>query len=242
MTHRDSIQFDGATIEYQVRRSKRRKKTIQITLGIGGVHVAAPMKTPDGELRAFVLKRAPWILRHVPGAVLEAAPMRFVSGETLPYLGRSVRMIVEPADVPSPEVRFDHWRLRVAVPRSLEDKERRESIRRAVVAWYRARAAQRLTASVDRWWPRLGRGEKSRTLIRDQRQLWGSCAPDGTLRFNWRLVMLEPPLAEYLVVHELAHLTVKGHSTDFWGLVSKAMPDAQRRRRRLHEAGWALPL
>ncbi len=54
--------------------------------------------------------------------------------------------------------------------------------------------------------------------------------------------MLPPMLTEYVVVHELAHLTVKSHSTEFWGLVSKAMDDAQRRRRRLREVGQTLPL
>ena len=38
--------------------------------------------------------------------------------------------------------------------------ERYAGIRRAIVKWYRTRAAQRLPAGVDRWWSRLGRGEK----------------------------------------------------------------------------------
>ena len=62
------------------------------------------------------------------------------------------------------------------------------------------------------------------------------------MRFNWRTMMLEQALIEYVVVHELAHLTHQNHSTDFWGLVSKAMPDVQARRKRLREAGRALPL
>ena len=242
MTERDHVRFGDATIEYEVRRSSRRRKTVQITVDGGGVQVAAPMRTPDRELQAIVRKRAAWILSHATGALLESAPKRFVSGETLPYLGRNVRMVVADADVRSPEVRFDHWRFRVAVPQSLDGGERYESIRRAVVGWYRGRAAERLAASVDRWWPRLGRGEKSRVLVRDQRQRWGSCSPDGTLRFNWHAMMLEPALIEYIVVHELAHLTHQNHSTGFWGLVSKAMPDAQRRRQRLREAGRSLPL
>ena len=242
MTEPGRIRFGNTTIDYDVRRSDRRRKTVQITVDGGGVQVAAPMTTPDTELRAIVRKRAPWILSHASGEMLEAAPKRFVSGETLPYLGRNVRMVVEPADVRSPQVRFDHWRFRVTVPKTLDSDERYEPIRRAVVGWYRERAAERLPEIMERWWPRLGRGEMSQILVRDQRQRWGSCAPDGTLRFNWRAMMLKPALIEYVVAHELAHLTHRGHSTDFWALLSKAMPDAQQRRNRLREAGRTLPL
>ena len=242
MSERSSVRFGDSTIEYEVRRSERRKKTVQITVDGGGVQVAAPVETPESELRAIVRKRAPWILSHGSGEMLEASPKRFVSGETLPYLGRNVLLVVETADMRSPEVRFDHWRFRVSAPKSLDEGERLEPIRRAVVRWYRGRAAERLPKVVRHWWPRLGRGEMSHILVRDQRQRWGSCAPDGTLRFNWRAMMLKPALIEYVVVHELAHLTHRNHSADFWGLVSNVMPDAQQRRRSLREAGSALPL
>ena len=242
MTTRDQIRFGDSTIEYEVRRSQRRKKTIQITVDGSGVQVAAPWATPDTELRAIVRKRAPWILTHASGALLEAAPKRFVSGETLPYLGRNVRMVVAESSVRAPQIRFDHWRFQVSVPQGLKDDERFEGIRRVVVEWYRGRAADRVQSSVDRWWPRLGQEDCPRVLIRDQRQRWGSCASDGTLRFNWRAVMLEPSLLEYVVVHELVHLRVKNHSSEFWGQLSKSMPDAQRRRQRLRDAGRSVPL
>lgn len=242
MSERGSVRFGNTTIGYEVRRSKRRRKTVQITMDGGGVQVAAPMTTPGDELRAIVRSRAPWILSHASNEVLETAPKRFVSGETLPYLGRNVRMIVDTGEAHLPEVRFDHWRFRVAVPEGLEGEERQQRIRRAIVGWYRGRADERLPNLVKRWWPRLGQGERSRVLIRDQRQRWGSCAPDGTLRFNWRAMMLPPALIEYIVVHELAHLTHRNHSTDFWNLVAEALPDAQQRRQRLREAGRTLPL
>ena len=100
------VQFGDATIEYDVHRSERRKKTVQITMYGGRVLVAAPSNTPDSKLEAIVRKRAPWILRQAPDAVLQVPRKRFVSGETLLYLGRNVRLIVEPADVRMPEVRF----------------------------------------------------------------------------------------------------------------------------------------
>ena len=124
----------------------------------------------------------------------------------------------------------------------LSGDERYDLIRRAFVRWYRSRADERLRELVDRWRPRLAHAEKPRVLVRDQRQRWGSCSPDGTLRFNWRSMMVKPMLAEYVVVHELAHLTHRNHSPEFWALVSSVMPDAERRRQALREAGRTLPL
>lgn len=241
MAHKDFIRFGNTTIEYEIHRSERRKKTVEITVGSTGVRVRAPSDMPDNDLRRVVLNRASWILGH-KSHWPEVPPKRFVSGETLPYLGRSVRMIFETADIAAPVVRFDHWRFRIAEPPDLNPDLRVALISDTLIAWYKARAADRLPDIVNRWWPILGEGPKPRILIRNQRKRWGSCAPDGTFRFNWRVVMLEPALIEYVVVHELAHLTVRNHSREFWNLVRDAIPDAQQRRLRLREFGWSLPL
>ena len=79
-----------------------------IPCGAGKCAVYPPTVNPDEEVRAIVRGRAPWILAHASDALLDASPKRFVSGETLPYLGRNVRMVLEFGDVRSPEVRFDH--------------------------------------------------------------------------------------------------------------------------------------
>ena len=239
---RDSIRFGDSTIEYQVRRSDRRKKTVQVTVDGSGVQVAAPMDTPANDLQTLVRRRAPWILNHASDGLLTVAPKRFVSGETLPYLGRNVRMVIETADVRTPEVRFDHWRFSIKVPTGLSEGQHCGRIRKSIIAWYRGRATVRLQAGVKKWLPRFGGGPAPDVLIRDQRQRWGSCAPDGTLRFNWRVMMLEPALLDYVIVHELAHLTIRNHSDDYWQLVNRVMPDAQERRRKLRDIGRALPL
>ena len=236
------VQFGDATIEYEVLRSQRRKKTVQITMDGGRVLVAAPVDAPVARLEAIVTKRAPWILRQAPEPGLGVSPKRFVSGETLPYLGRNVRLIVEPAGVKSPDVRFDHWSFRIAVPVGLDETSRYGGIRRAFIQWYRQRAAYRLPGMVELWRKRMGWPESPEVLIRDQRQRWGSCAPDGTLRFNWRVVMLPQELAEYVVVHELTHLKVGSHSTEYWAMLAGLLPDAQQRRQRLRGVGKRLPL
>lgn len=74
-----------------------------------------------------------------------------------------------------------------------------------------------------------------RITIREQKTRWGSCSSKGNLNFNWKLVLTEPELLDYVVVHELAHRIEMNHSADFWEIVEREMPDYKERRRRLKE-------
>ena len=186
-------------------------------------------------------RRAGWIIKHDGEATAALPPRRFVSGESLPYLGRSVQLTTHPVDGDKVEVRFHHWRFDVDVPAALNGDERLKAMRAAFEGWYRGRAAQKLPARVDRIASLIGVRPR-RVLIRSQRKRWASCAPDGTLRFNWRTVMAPPALVDYVVAHELAHLRVRGHRADYWAVVAQAVPDYRRRREQLREIGSRLSI
>jgi predicted metal-dependent hydrolase len=236
------VVFGTTTISYTIRRSQRRKKTIEVTLDPSeGVLVSAPVKATAAEVERVVQRRAGWIVRKSTESILRRRPKQFVSGESLQYLGRQVRLFVEAADVRRVDVRFDHWSFRVLVPATLAGEERRLSIRQSMSRWYKRRAQERLEASVGRWGESLGCRATS-VLTRDQRQRWGSCAANGAIRFNWRIVMAEPSLIDYVVVHELLHLRIRNHGSAFWTEMAAAMPDYLVRRGRLREFGSRINL
>jgi predicted metal-dependent hydrolase len=60
--------------------------------------------------------------------------------------------------------------------------------------------------------------------LKDTRSRWGSCAPDGTLAFSWRLVMAPDWVLDYVVAHEVAHLRELNHSGRFWAHVARLTP------------------
>lgn len=72
-----------------------------------------------------------------------------------------------------------------------------------------------------------------RLTIRKQATRWGSCSTEGNLNFNYRIVLLPYPLAEYIVVHELCHLRELNHSSAFWNHVRAIVPDYKHRIREL---------
>lgn len=87
---------------------------------------------------------------------------------------------------------------------------------------------------------KLTGGTYTKITIRNQKTRWGSCSQTGTLSFNYRLMMAPPAVADYVIVHELCHLTHMNHSKDFWNKVASIMPDYAIRKRWLKEHGMEL--
>jgi predicted metal-dependent hydrolase len=78
--------------------------------------------------------------------------------------------------------------------------------------------------------------------IREQKTRWGSCSSRGTLSFNYRLIYGPAGPLDYVVVHELCHLTHMNHSKDFWNMVERIMPDYRIYKQWLREHGQELTL
>lgn len=85
-------------------------------------------------------------------------------------------------------------------------------------------------------------GSYARIAIRDQKTRWGSCSARGTLSFNWRLMLAPPAILDYVVVHELCHLTHMNHSAAFWQKVESVYPDYRTARKWLKDHGHELVL
>ncbi len=73
--------------------------------------------------------------------------------------------------------------------------------------------------------------------IKNSRTRWGSCSEKGNMNFHYKIALLPPDLADYIIVHELCHLAQMNHSQKFWRLVAQTIPDYSVRRNaiRKHE-------
>ncbi|HEX9024499.1 MAG TPA: M48 family metallopeptidase, partial [Geobacteraceae bacterium] len=70
--------------------------------------------------------------------------------------------------------------------------------------------------------------------IRPMTSRWGSysyCTRRVTL--NLALIRLPPACLDYVIVHELCHITVRHHGPAFWRLVERHFPDCAAVRRQL---------
>jgi predicted metal-dependent hydrolase len=225
------IELGGRLVEY--RFARRRRRTLGIPVDGDGLKVAAPLRAPWRDIEGFLRHKERWIVAKLDEWARVARPpvLECVTGERLPLFG-------EPREL---EVRSG--------PRGVhEDGERlvvcaRKGARRlpVLLAWLKQRALCVLAPRAAHYSARLGL-PAPRLTVSNARTQWGLCTEEGVIRLSWRLVHVAPPLADYVVAHEVAHLVELNHSRRFWGVLAGLYPAWREARERLELAGASLPI
>ena len=102
------------------------------------------------------------------------------------------------------------------------------------IEWYRRQAFPKITERARFYSQKTGWKFKSISITKAESR-WGSCGPQGSINFSWRLVMAPPDVVDYVIVHELAHIPERNHSAGFWNKVKSVLPDYKERRKWLRE-------
>lgn len=93
-------------------------------------------------------------------------------------------------------------------------------------------ATSEIEKMIERWNAFYG-GRVQSISIRNQRSRWGSCSSSGRLTMNYRIIFLPEHLQKYIVTHELCHLFEMNHSSAFWALMERSIPEYREHRREL---------
>jgi len=187
----------------------------------GEVIVRAPLKMSEEYIRSFVESKARWIAKHQHNIRQRTIPQRtFSEGEIYCYLGNAY-----PLQFCSEQ----------AEPLLLTDKiciaERHKGrAEKVLTRWLQAEAGKYIPARLEYFTTLLGITIKSFRLS-NAGQRWGSCSVQGGINLSWRLIMAPPDIIDYVIVHELMHISRHDHSKAFWKKVEAILPDYRERRK-----------
>lgn len=110
---------------------------------------------------------------------------------------------------------------------------------RRVMAYLRQQAGRVLPRHVERWAEAM-HVAPTKIALREVRSRWGSCTRSGRVMLSWRLVMAPAAVRDYIIIHELAHLTHFDHSPAFWARVDFFCPERYTAERWLKRHGSSL--
>lgn len=218
-------------LDYRVIYSKRKTITLAVERD-RSIVVRAPIGTPEEKIRQAVEDKKLWLYEKVNSKrKYPPQPLRkeFVTGETIPYLGRNYRL--EITEDGQPGVRFQS-RFHIA-------RDQQFHVAHLLREWYTDRAQEKLPPRARHFATSLG-VTFNRVLVSDLKVRWASCTPKSNLNFNWRIMKAPPFVIDYLIVHELTHLLVPNHTPEFWNIVAVQVPRYEQAKEWLRENGSIL--
>jgi predicted metal-dependent hydrolase len=223
------------TLNFQLIRSRRRRKTISLQIKEEGrVVIYVPYHTPKGEIEKFIKEKQPWIVKKISEKERSTKETRkaFIPGEEFLYLGESYPLEIG-------DINHKGLPLKLSFGKFILDKDHLERARDLFILWYQREAQEKLEARVRYFSNRLQLVPKG-LKITSAKHRWGSCSRDNRLSFSWRIIMAPWSVIDYVVIHELVHIKEKNHSKRFWDHLETIFPDYRKHRFWLRKNGYRL--
>lgn len=197
-----TINVDGRELPLVVRKlGHARRMTLRLAPDGSEARVSIPAWGRVGDAEAFARDRADWLagqLANLPEA------RTIAPGAQLAFRGDNLRI---------------DWSQRARRKPVLTDGTITvggplEGLTGRLQRGLEAEAMKLVAVDLAHYCALAGEDVPRLSLSRAQRR-WGSCASDGTIRINWRLVMAPDFVRRSVVAHEVAHMRHFDHSPAF---------------------------
>ena len=210
-----SFIYKGLEVTHLVK-PKLRNSYIQIK-NDATIFVKTPKVAPNYVIE-FLNSKEKWIQKHIDA--IKKSPFKKINLED------EVLLFGEVYSIDSPEVFY----LREKLHRT--KKQDIKSIVKLYDAFYKNLAQSYLTQRVE-YFSEIMKLSYEELKFRKMKTRWGSCSSSKTITLNTELLKVKKEFIDYVVVHELAHLTHMNHSKSFHILVESFLPNQKELRKGL---------
>ncbi len=196
------VQVGDTVLPLEMRRLRHaRRLTLRLAPDGRTVRVSMPPWVSAQEALAFATSRRDWLAAQINRMPQPSPPC---PGGTIAYRGATMIIAWGPTAGRRPAVVDDTLVIGGPV----------ESLPTRTARWLESEARRLIADDLAHYCAALGKPAPPLALSRARRR-WGSCAANGTIRINWRLIMAPDFVRRSVVAHEVAHLVHFDHSPAF---------------------------
>ncbi len=230
-SNQKQISIQGNLINYTLKHSAKRRIILSITSS--GLIVNAPQNQPITIIENIIREKYSWIQKALNTLKQQLETTSFPvwkNGTLFPYLGKNCHLHLIQTN------HFQHSYLYTDNRLIIKTHNTPSSIAKIVKEWL-------ITQATDFLLTRLAKQANIMHLsytsakLSNAKTRWGSCTAQRHIRLNWRLIMIDLSLIDYVLIHELSHLIELNHSHRFWTLVERWYPNWKQARKNLRLAG-----
>ena len=242
MAKKAKFLFEYNNYSIPIELVKEWRRTVRVSLARKGAYLRVPQVMPSILIEKEIAKAKDWIKKTIaknPPAFVrfrnEAYPDHFekkVYGETF-YIH------VERSERKTNSGKIKGQNLYLTLSDQLTAFQEKDVIKKLQSRLFGQYFLPKITERVRRINDASYQKNFETVRLKYNQSNWGSCSSASNLNFSTRLLLTPTQVIDYVIVHELAHLTEMNHSKRFWDLVEKVMPSYKEKEDWLDQHGAA---
>ncbi|WP_256868874.1 SprT family zinc-dependent metalloprotease [Francisella sp. Scap27] len=212
----------------------RKVKNLKISIANdGAINITSPLGVKESQIYDLIESKKKWIEKHQQrlskNSKYDYSKYTLEEGSIVYFLGREykVRLIESKQNVVTES---EDAILFYVNPSVIGNQQFKLQL---LEEFYRDRADIILNNLMAKYL-KITNQEIERVTIKKTKTRWGSCNyVKKTINLNFDLVLRDIEAIEYVILHEIAHLTHPNHSKEFYNYVESYMLDWKSREKRL---------
>jgi hypothetical protein len=244
VTTKEIFEHGNNNILYNLVRSKRQKTSELIIENENEITLRVPFDKPLEEIKDIIQKKIQWVLKkqdEYRKTTPEINELSYLPSSTLPYLGNNYTIELrnlhtdtdsnsnpfslndnEKAELNDNKLLF--YLKDVENYQDTNDESIKNKIKELYENWLYEQAKIIFKEKINKFSKMIEVDPKD-WQIKKLKYKWGSLTKNKKIVLNVNLIKTPEKIIDYIIVHELCHLKIEGHSHNFWKLLHNYIPD-----------------
>lgn len=234
------FQYGNKIVNYTLIRSKRRKTSEIIVDKNSQIIIRVPFEKTISEIEQILNDKIKWAItkqKEYQNELRDIVKPTYENNSTLPYLGKNYDLQIRclgndnnnerDEKISFVDNEFIAYIFDIASQSHQHINKRTsqiEKVSRLYNDWLRSEANKLFKEKIDKYEKLIAVTPKD-IVIKLLRNRWGSLTKQGNIHLNFNLIKAPEDVIDYIIVHELCHLKIKGHSYQFWDYLKQFVPD-----------------
>jgi predicted metal-dependent hydrolase len=220
-------EYGNQKVEYNLIRSKRRK-TSEIIVDENEVTLRIPFNKSINDAEKLVGSKIKWIItkqKEYRKRKPEILKPNFLHKSTVPYLGKNYKVqIIKNREDDKIQLKNGQFIVTLRFKKNSPNRDNR--IKSLYEDWLYYQAGNIFEKKIKQFYNIIGVCPK-KIVVKKLKNRWGSVTKDKAMNLNLNLIKAPEVVIDYIILHELCHFKIKGHSHKFWTYLHKFVPDYQ---------------
>lgn len=220
-------------IEIKLIRKDIKNVHLYVKPPLGQVELTCPLNFTDENARLFVQSKIEWIKnkKREYEEHSRQTHREFVSGESV-YLWGIKYYLVVVDNSRQYSIKIDGKKIVYTIRKGSTSFQKANHFNE----WYRDKLKKEIDQRLPQWEEKTGLYSNSYT-IKIMKSRWGSCDHEKkSLIFNLLIVQKEITCLNYIILHELAHISEKTHNANFIKILDYHMPNWREVKKTLNNS------